>query len=199
MASYTDGYGNSYTLTNSDATNVGKQMMTNANAITSGGGTFGAGSFPSGTNTHAGVVAIADAIVARLGYQGSSDQNATSNSTYGGSGLATFADVTNWPTWTTPSIAVAGTYVLHAHLWFYISTAAGKVQFRTVLDGTPQTALASQYRFCYTAAGGNTWHISWSQPLTLSIGTHTLSLQVATDSGMTMGANTDSPRAFLLS
>lgn len=142
--------------------------------------------------------AMADAILARVGFIGEQDQVGTSNQTYTGTGLTNYVDITVWPAWTTPAVAVAGRYVLHCHLWFSIAGAGGAVQLRTVVDGTPVAALPIQYRFCNSVTVGNTYEMSWVQSLTLSAATHAIRLQVGSVSGTNVVINTDTPRRFLV-
>lgn len=141
--------------------------------------------------------ALLDAILSKVGYQAQDVQAASSTSTTSTSFTGNYV----WPTWTTPTIAVAGTYLLTVDLTnFYISTAGGfnSISFQVEVNGVAQT---QSYNSLVVGMNINTRVATFTirTPISLNASTNTLKLMWKVDTN-TITANVDGfcSRAFTI-
>jgi hypothetical protein len=144
-------------------------------------------------------VPIVPTTITGFGYIGMSDQAGLgSTSTTSG----TFADIgdgttTGFATWTTPSIALAKTYLLQVTVTAYYTGLSGKASYQILVDGVAvpgqPTNAASQW--IETAEGQAP--TSWMIPVALTAGTHVIKIQWKT-SVATLNVNANCTLQYVL-
>jgi|SRR5579871_4034368 len=173
---------------NADAAAVSAYIATRAATVT---GTPTPPPAPGATDGF--LVALVDAIMASLDYQGQSDAQASAANTNSG----VFVDATGYPTWTV-TVPVTKTYVLHVDLSCWMGTAADTVRFQIAVDGTgPSGQPIWAQRFLFNQTGVHT-RLSWRQSLSLTAGSHTIKLQWLTLGPGFIQSDTNDWRCFTL-
>jgi hypothetical protein len=182
----------SYTPINTDATNVAGYTIARLNAT----------SPTSSAATSDQAVAIADSYLGAFGIQGAlSDANGLGTAT---TASATFVDVGNGSTtgfssWTTPSIQIARTYLIHASFTAYMTVAGGNNNafFQLLVDGSAPSGQPTGTARIAWATTLDPKQIYFAVPVSLSAGTHAVKLQWKVNNvAMTIGVDVVQGRTF---